>query len=413
MNTVYSVLRSETKQSVGYMLREITHICRDMRTRAPGSVGEREAAEYMAEVLRTDCGCKDVRMELFQEHPAAFYGYFWFSMTFDILCAVCWFLSPWLSILFGCAALLLFIFQFGLYKQIIDPLFPVKESVNVTAIRPCAGECRQRIFLNGHIDAAWEFPLNYHFGGVVFEVPGVLAVAGVLFYLTLSVCTLCGAGDGVRSAALWGFLFIPFFILVGCTYDPRRTVDGANDDLTGCYMGITLLRELERLGIQLEHTELGVILTGSEEAGLRGAKAWSLTHEGDYRDVPTLILCFDTIHDPRYLMVNARDLNGTVRADPALCDAFMKAAADAGIPCRRGWVPPFGGATDNAAFTQGGFRSVSVTGLNHKLEDYYHTRRDSHDNLNTEGLENCWQALIRFVDAVEQRGGFLRWAGKD
>ena len=135
MNTVYSVLRSETKQSVGYMLREITHICRDMRTRAPGSVGEREAAEYMAEVLRTDCGCKDVRMELFQEHPAAFYGYFWFSMTFDILCAVCWFLSPWLSILFGCAALLLFIFQFGLYKQIIDPLFFLATSPGQETIR--------------------------------------------------------------------------------------------------------------------------------------------------------------------------------------------------------------------------------------------------------------------------------------
>ena len=36
-----------------------------------------------------------------------------------------------------------------------------------------------------------------------------------------------------------------------------------------------ILREMEKRGITLEHTELGVILTGSEEAGLRGAKAWA------------------------------------------------------------------------------------------------------------------------------------------
>lgn len=251
------------------------------------------------------------------------------------------------------------------------------------------------------MDAAWEFPLNHRFGGVVFEIPGVMALLGVLFYLTLSVAFLCGAGGWVHTAALWGLLFLPFYLLLAFTYDPRRIVDGANDDLTGCCLGIALLREMERLGISSEHTELGVILTGSEEAGLRGAKAWCRAHGGEYGDVPTYILCLDTIHDPRYLMVNARDLNGTVSADPKLCDAFMQAAANAGVPCKRGWVPPFGGSTDSAAFTQGGFRSVGVTGLNHRLEDYYHTRRDTYDNLNTEGLDNCWRALVYFVAAAE------------
>lgn len=396
-----SSLLSERKQSAAYMIREITHVCRTMGPRSPGSAGEREAAEYMAHILRRECGCADVRMETFREHPAAFYGYFYFSMVFDVLCAVCFFLTPWLSILFGCAALLLFLLQFGLYKQIIDPLFPEKESVNVTAVRSCTGVCRQRVFLNGHIDAAWEFPLNYRFGGVVFEVPGVMALLGVLFYLLLSVCALRGVWNWVGTAARWGLLFLPFFLLVGCTYDPHRIVDGANDDLTGCFLSIALVHEMERLGVELAHTELGVILTGSEEAGLRGAKAWCKAHADEYLDVPTYILSFDTIHDPHCLMVNVRDLNGTVHADPQLCGAFLQAAKEAGVPCRRGWVPPFGGATDSAAFTQGGFRSVGITGLNHRLEDYYHTRRDSYDNLDAAGLENCYQAAVTLLARFE------------
>ena len=394
-------LYQNSRQAVSFMVREITHICRDMEKRAPGSEGERRAGEYMAEVLEKECGCTDVKVETFTEHPAAFYGYFWFSASFDCLCTASFFFLPWLSIVFGAAALLLFLFQFVLYRQIVDPLFPEKESLNVTAVRPCTGEVKQRIFLSGHIDAAWEFPLNYYFGGVVFEIPGVMAVLGVVFYILLGVCSACGAGHWTQIAGLWGLLFVPFFLLVGCTYDPRRVVDGANDNLTGCMMGIAVLRELERLGVSLENTELGVILTGSEEAGLRGAKAWCRAHEKDYRDVPTGILCFDTIHDPKQLMVNRKDLNSTVASDEALADGFLRAAEEMKVPCRRGRVPLMGGSTDSAAFTQGGFRSIGITGLSHKLEDYYHTRRDSYDNLDEAGLENCYLAVLRFIESLE------------
>lgn len=387
--------------AAAYMTGEITHICRDMAKRAPGSEGEGEAARYMAGVLRRDCGCKTVLTEPFRVRPAAFYGYFWFSAVFDSLCVLTFFVRPWLSLVFGGVALLLFLFHFVFYRQVLDPLFPEKESVNVTALRPCTGTVRRRVFLNGHTDAAWEFPLNYRFGGIVFEIPGVMSLVGVLGYMALAVCALCLTGAWIRAAARWGLLFLPFFLLLAFTYDPRRTVDGANDNLSACFMGIAVLREMERLGVQLESTEVGMILTGGEEAGIRGAKAWCKAHGKDYSDVPTYILCFDTIHDPAQLMVNFRDLNGTVKADRALGEAFLRAAKTAQVPCKRGLVPLMGGATDSAGFTQGGFRSVAVTGLNHKLEDYYHTRRDSYDNLDTEGLENCYKATVTMLREIE------------
>ena len=72
------------------------------------------------------------------------------------------------------------------------------------------------------------------------------------------------------------------------------------------------------------------------------------------------------------------------------------------MPCKKGWVPPLGGATDSAAFTQGGFRSVGITGLNHKLEDYYHTRRDFCDNMNPEGLKNCYKATVQVLERIDK-----------
>lgn len=401
MAEIMRKLDIEFGSAIAFALREITHICRDMKKRAPGSEGEREAAAYMAASLEKDCGCTDVRIETFKEHPASFYSYFYYSATLDTLCAVSFFLRPWLSILFGSLALIIFLFHFVLYKKPIDPFYPEKESVNVTAVRRCSGEVKQRVFLNGHIDAAWEFPLNYRFGGIVFEIPGVAALLGVLFYIVISVCALCGAGDWVRIAALCGLVFVPFFILVAFTYNPKRIVDGANDNLSGCYIGMAILHDMEKRGITLAHTELGVILTGSEEAGLRGAKAWAKAHRGEYEDVPTYIISFDTIHDPKQLAVNTRDLNSTVRSDPELCEMFLSAAEKAGVPCKRGVVPLFGGSTDSAAFTQGGFRSIGIIGLSHVLEDYYHTRRDSYDNMNEEGIINCMRATTALIETLD------------
>ena len=103
----------------------------------------------------------------------------------------------------------------------------------------------------------------------------------------------------------------------------------------------------------------------------------------------------------RYLMTNYRDLNGTVKADKDVSDLFMEAAKELDISCKKGWVPPLGGATDSAAFAQAGFRATGVTGLNHKLEDYYHTRRDTYDNMNEQGLADCFAISVKALEMFD------------
>lgn len=404
-------LINEKEKAAKYIVDEITHVIKTCGKRDPGSEGEKKSCEYMAEVLKNDCGCEEVSVESYKVHPRAFYGWIYFTITFVLIAAALFFFAPIVSIPLIIAGFAIVLIQFGVYKRLIDPLFKEKTSHNVTAIKKCKGEVKRRIIFNGHPDATWEWPVNYALGGVGFEAHAIIVVLGALYYLVISIMYIVKNGvkfalpdmaDPLVKAGLWGLLFVPFMIGLYFMVNYRRVVDGANDNLTGCYMGIAVLKALKDEGIELENTEVGVILTGSEEIGLRGSKAWCEAHKDAFQDVPTFIYAFDTINESKYLMANYRDLNGTVKSDAEVADLFYEAAVEAGVPCKKGWIPPLGGAVDAAAFTQAGFRAAGVTGLNHKLERYYHTRLDSYDNMNVEGIANCYAATVKTLEMFDK-----------
>ena len=399
-----------------YIYQEIRYICTKLEKREPGSKGEEQACVYMGDVMKR-LGCDRVEVESFKENPRSFFG--WIFITIScVLLAILFFLLgvgiggtlskifPIISIILIIFGLLLALLQFGLYKKAVDFLFKEKEGHNVTAYKKPTGEVKRRIVFNGHPDAAWEWPVNYALGGVGFESHAILCAVGAVFYCVISLIAFIKALGGqdlstIFHVGLWGLFFTPFLIGLYFMVNYRRIVDGANDNLTGCYMGIAILKALKDEDIQLENTEICVCLTGSEEAGLRGSKAWCEAHPHDFDDVPTFIYSYDTIHDPKYLLVNYRDLNGTVKADKDVSDLFLESAQELGIVCNKGMVPPLGGATDNAAFSQAGMRSTGITGLNHKLESYYHTRKDSYDNLNLEGIADCFAVSVKVLEKFD------------
>ena len=397
------------REAAEYMVKEITYICKNIEKRAPGSEGEKKSCEYMADVLKKDCGCERADVESFKENPGSFYGWMFFPITFVLAAIVLYFFAPAVSVALIVVGLVLAVLQFGLYVKAVDIFFPQKTGHNVTAIKKCKGETKRRIIFNGHPDAAWEWPVNYALGGVGFEAHAIVGFAGAFYYLILAIIQLAQNGavgadisTPLGKAGLIGLIFVPFLAGLYFMVNYRRVVDGANDNLSGCYMGIALLKALKDEGIEFENTELGVVLTGSEEAGLRGSKAWCEAHKDEFNDVPTFIFSYDTIHDPKFLMVNYRDLNGTVKADKDASDLFMEAADELGIQCKKGMVPPLGGATDSAAFAQAGMRAAGITGLNHKLESYYHTRRDSYDNMNLDGLADCFAATVKVLEKFDE-----------
>ena len=149
-------LIAKKNEAAKYMVKEITYICKNFEKRPPGSKGEEQACRYMAQVLKDDCGCEKVEVESFKENPRSFYGWIYFTITFVLLAFVALFFFPLASIALIGVGLWLVLAQFGVYKKLLDPVFPEETGHNVTAIKKCTGETKRRIIFNGHPDVAWE-----------------------------------------------------------------------------------------------------------------------------------------------------------------------------------------------------------------------------------------------------------------
>ena len=59
----FKKLIEKKDEAAKYMHEEITYIIKNFEKRDPGSKGERQACEYMAETLKNDCGCDKVQIE--------------------------------------------------------------------------------------------------------------------------------------------------------------------------------------------------------------------------------------------------------------------------------------------------------------------------------------------------------------
>ncbi|HAQ63607.1 MAG TPA: hypothetical protein DCR23_04005, partial [Ruminococcaceae bacterium] len=122
-------------EAAQYMIDEITHICKDFETRSPGTKGELQSCEYMAEVLKNECGCDSTEVESFKENPGSFFGWIFFTITFVLLAIPLFFIAPICSAILIAAGLVIVFLQFGLYKKAVDRFFPELTGHNVTAIK--------------------------------------------------------------------------------------------------------------------------------------------------------------------------------------------------------------------------------------------------------------------------------------
>ena len=384
-----------------YMVDEITHICKNFEKRGPGDYGEQQACEYAAEQMK-EYGCDRVFVDGFKENPNSFFGWIYFTITFCFLALVSYFFVPVLSIAFIVIGLLICVLQFGLYKKFVDKFFKEKIGHNASGFKKPTGEVKRRIIFNGHPDAAWEWPFKYKFKYIGFDIHMIVCFIGAFYTLGIAIAKLAGVNDALSlKLGLGALAFVPFWFGLYFMWNEKKTVDGANDNLTGCYMGMAILKALQDEGIEFENTEVGVIFSGSEEAGLRGAKAWCEAHKDEYSDVPTFIYSYDTIAQSEHLSVNYRDLNATVKVDKDVSDLFYEACQELDIPCGKGMVPPLGGATDSAAFAQAGMRATGITALNHALPDFYHTRLDNPDALNPKCLADCFAASVKVLEMFD------------
>lgn len=398
--------------TMDFVVNGIRHVCNTFKRRSPGTKSERDAQDYFAKELGQ--WADDVNAEDFHLRPYAFLGFFAISVVLGIAGSVVFFfnrtapsvLLTVISFSLLLLSMIIVLFEFILYRQFVDFLFPKGTSRSVYAVRKPAGEVKRRIIFGGHADAPWEFTYFLHgqlkalypvlFGGIGGGILGAILVG---IYLAVGVPPVTGFWSVVSVFLL---TLIPFFLSVLWFVNFSVVCDGANDNLSACYASMAIMKELAENDIRFENTEVCCLITGSEEAGLRGAKAFCKKHAAELKKTDTIFIPFEVLRESEHLTVYNRDLNSTVKADKSLCDLLLAAGKKVGVPMKCAAIPL--GSTDAAAFSQAGLRAAGICGSDDKPKTYYHTRLDTCDNISPACIEDAIRVGLeaaRMFDAGE------------
>ncbi len=402
----------DAKKLSRYAVKNITRICNEIGPRKPGSPEELKAQELMAKDLKNSC--EKVEIEEFKVHRQAFMGF----IPFTVACAIASvftyaFITPILSVILVVLGTIPLLLEFLMYKQFIDPLFPALPSHNVIAKRAPEGEIKKRIILVGHADSQFEWTLNYWLGGVGMKLVLIPAVVGLVADLIVGIIgIICAGTNGALEAAepRWlmilgfvvGCVFIPFQLAFLLFQNPFKSVPGANDNLTGCYVGMAVAKAMEDTDTRLENTELVVICSGSEESGLRGAKAYVKAHESELKEIETCVIGLDTFRDLDTIAVYDRDLSGTVKHHWGAKHLVKNAGQNCGYELK--FESIYLGACDAAAFTQKGIPATGFAAMDPTPPRYYHTRLDNADNLDEKAIAAGIEIMLETVCMYDKEG---------
>ena len=404
----------DVKSNTDFSVKEITDICNDIGPRKPGSPEELKAQKFMQRIL--DEHCEKTEIEDFTLHRQGFMGFIPFTVCMGVASVfVNWFGKPLIAFIMCILAFVPLLLEFLMYKEFDDFLFPKQTSHNLIGTKAPTGEVKQRIILVGHSDSQFEWPINLLLGGLkaklMVEVPAVVGlVIQTIFALVCAIVSKNTGAAGDIEKAKWFFvlffvvsiIFIPFEISFIFFQSWTKSVPGASDNLSGCYVGIGTLKAMREAGADLKQTELRVICSGSEEAGLRGAKAYAKAHEKELKDIPTICIGLDTFRDLEYMAVYDRDLSGTLQHDWGVKNLVKNAAANCGYDLK--FESIYIGACDAAAFEQKGIPSTGFAAMDPAPADYYHTRKDNPENLRPDAIEAAIEIMIETVCMYDKEG---------
>ncbi len=401
---------AKVRESTNFTVREIKKVCKNIGPRAPGSENEAKAQEYIKE----NCAkfADTVEQESFMISPRAFMAWPWLCATMEtvaILLFIAGAFIPAAAMILECVSLgitllavFVIVWEFLLYKQLLDPFFKKAPSSNVIFTKKPSGDVQRRIILSGHVDSAFEWRFTNWGGAKLLRAAIYTAVGSLAVCLILDILSIVLQPS---DSVMFGFRIAEGVCILGLSVgfvfdDPKRAVDGASDNLTGVFSSLSVLQFLQTNNIQLEHTEVVAISMGAEECGLRGSKDYVKKHSFD--DVETVFIGTDTLHDLEYMGVYSKDLSGTLKHDSKAIALMKKAGKLAGMD-----LPSMSlslGATDAAAMTQGGVKSVAFIAVDPAPARYYHTRRDTAENLNINAIEKGVEVLLHATFLFDEQG---------
>ena len=403
---------SKLRESANYSVRTIKSICKNIGPRAPGSESEKKAQEFIKGELQS-C-CETVTIEEFPVHPNAFLGWVRICALLMSLSAIAFnFGFGLVALLLTLLAISLVIGEFVLYKQMLDPFYKKKISRNVIGIRNPSGELKRRIIFSGHCDSSKEWTFTHLGGPPLLKTILISSIVGFIFGIAVSIIAIARGfafsfglfAPHDNFVKVLGYIFlvlIPVFFIASFFENRKLTVMGANDNLSGSLASVAVAKFMQINDIRFENTEVRILITGSEEAGLRGAKDYCKKHLQESLEVETVFCSTDTLKDLEYIALYNRDLSGTLGHCTRACALLHKGGEIAGVDLP--YKPVYLGASDSAAVTQAGLSATTLAAMDPAPARYYHTRGDTAAILDLKSIETGLNILIETAFLFDEQG---------
>ncbi len=306
----------------------IQHLSETIGPRGSTRRGEREAARYASQVLRT----ADLKpeVEAFRSARSAYHPYVLFSGVY-LVSELCFLIGGGrgavAAILLSLLGLLSILLELSFRSNPFRWLIPKGDSQNVCVKIEPQGQVRQKVVLLGHLDS--------HRTPLVFSSKSWLKFFGVLVPLGLGSSILLILLFGISlisehwiwqaaSVPLASLFLVIFILMVQADLTPYSP--GANDNASGAALVLDIAVRLYKN--PLAHTEVWGVLTGCEEVACYGTDAFVKSHRDDLDEA--IWLTVDSVGtrggDPTYTVSETFLL--TTQSDPELVDIAQKIAQD-------------------------------------------------------------------------------------
>ncbi|MDR3215899.1 MAG: M20/M25/M40 family metallo-hydrolase [Clostridiaceae bacterium] len=388
--------------------------------RFPGSPEEKVACEKIqAEIKETGL---EPRTEEFIYAPNAGIGIInklgWAALIFTGVYYIS--VSAALVALLGFVGILVFaLTQIIRYTGMWDFVFKQEKAKNIISeVQPQSGKTDYSIFLGAHYDSSWCWKLavknpNTAILKTAYGVVGIVVLIGLsILKITFGYATFPISADAYHAVNLITLIlplvFIPgmFFVTQFTSQDKTIGSPGAMDNLTGIGINIQLMKYFNEHPEALpENCRLVNVGFASEEAGLKGAKAYVAKHKSDPDFKNCYVINIDSIADPEHFEAVKGDPWQGSHFDENMISLTLDAMRESGIASPKTIVNPIGGC-DSTPFSNEGVPTLTIAAQDPRSTTYYHTCNDKSERFSVDTVATGLEVVYRLIQKIgAQRGG--------
>lgn len=293
----------------GRLMTHMAILCKKIGPRPSTSARERQAAEYVKEILQ-QLGCQDIQEQTFHSPNSMGWVICLIFLVASLAIPVAWIGGQW-GKLIGCLVLVgsayLLRENFLAKRPFFHRLIAWGSSQNIIANILPSETVKQRVYLIGHLDTQKQRFLSPppNAGQLKF-----LSTASILTPVMGGIFLLIDVITNQQGIAWWEWTIgiLISLSLLGCLLEEWQPhIEGANDNATAVSILLTIAEILQTQ--PLRHTEVVLLFTGCEEVMCVGMENYlrqykppkENTYWIDLEMVGTGNLCYVTRHGVSYL----------------------------------------------------------------------------------------------------------------